>query len=70
MKELTRSRVLAIVGFVAVVFAVVLVLGAVFGTLSSWDVIYGVGAAVVGASVVLLTIKAIQSANSKSDSTG
>lgn len=64
MKDLTRSRMFGIVAVVAAAFAVALLLGAVFGTLTSWDVIYGTGGAIAGATVILLVIKAVRSAGS------
>lgn len=62
MKRLNRSRAQIILATVVGAMSVALLAGAASGTLSGWEVGYGIAAAVLGASAVLLVIRAVQGA--------
>lgn len=62
MKRLNRSRALTILATVVGAMLVALLAGAASGTLSGWEVGYGIVATALGASAVLLVIMAVQGA--------
>lgn len=70
MWQLTRGRMLIIVATVVGAMAVALVPGMLRGTVSGWEVIYGLTAAGAAATVVLLIVRWIRAARVGRDEGG